>query len=65
MEGDDSSRRISQLEWRLQDAEKLIKLAGERIQALEQAQERAEQTISQLTSTVAALTAGPVSDGPS
>ena len=56
MEGDDS-RRISQLEWRVSDAEQSIKLAAERIKTLEDAQRRAEQTILNLTAIVESLTA--------
>lgn len=56
MDGDES-RRISQLEWRLADAEQSIKLAGERIKTLEEAQKRAEQTILNLTTAVETLTA--------
>jgi uncharacterized coiled-coil protein SlyX len=56
MDGDES-RRISQLEWRLASAEQSIKLAVERIKALEDAQSRAEQTISNLTTVVKTLTA--------
>ena len=56
MDGDES-RRISELEWRLNDAEQSIKLAGERIKALEGSQARAEQTILSLTKAVEALAA--------
>jgi predicted nucleic acid-binding Zn-ribbon protein len=56
MDGDES-RRISELEWRLNKAEREIKLADERIKALEDAQKRAEQTILNLTSVVEALAA--------
>jgi hypothetical protein len=55
MEGDES-RRISQLEWRLADAEKSIKLAMERIKTLEDAQRRADETILNLTTIVESLT---------
>jgi predicted nucleic acid-binding Zn-ribbon protein len=57
MDGDES-RRISELEWRLNKAEREIKLADERIKRLEDAQKRAEQTILNLTSVVEALAAG-------
>ena len=55
MEGDES-RRISQLEWRLVDAEKSIKLATERIKTLEDAQRRAGETILNLKTIVESLT---------
>lgn len=56
MEGDES-RRISQLEWRLAAAEQSIKLSGERIKALEDAQKRAAQTILNLTTMVETMAA--------
>ena len=55
--GGDESRRMGQLEWRLNDAEQSIKLAAERTKALEDARRLAEQTISNLTVIVESLAA--------
>jgi hypothetical protein len=56
MDGDES-RRISELEWRFSRSEKEIMKATERIKALEDAQQRAAQTILNLTQIVEALAA--------
>jgi hypothetical protein len=57
MNGDESVR-INQLEWRLVDAEKSIKLAIDRIAVLEDAQRRAGQAISNLTAALESLSSG-------
>jgi len=54
MEGDDESRRISQLEWRVNAVEQSIKLLGQlsqanaRINQLEEAQTNSERRIAEL-----------------